>query len=127
MHLEHVATEHLAIHVFQIAAQVALALTERQAQQAHEDGQIIAAARFDRQGLLDEDFQQFLERVLLVGQCLASIQFTLETGTEWPEKTREHPPDQRLLRRSEESSAGKECVSTCSSRGAPGTKKKQTH
>src|SRR3546814_17500660 len=111
MHLEHVATEHLAIHVFQIAAQVALALTERQAQQAHEDGQIIAAARFDRQGLLDEDFQQFLERVLLVGQCLASIQFTLETGTEW---------------RSEERRVGKECVRTFRSRWTTYNEKKNT-
>ena len=45
---QHIAAEHLAVDFFQILAQVTLTLTEGQPEQTHEDGQIIAATRFDR-------------------------------------------------------------------------------
>ncbi len=97
MHPQHVAPEHLAVHVFQITTQVTLTLAERQAQQAHEDRQIVTAARLHRERLLDQDFQQLLEAFLAVGLRFAPVQLTLETHTEGPEEAREDRLDQRLL------------------------------
>ncbi|MNS67020.1 hypothetical protein D3C72_1002530 [compost metagenome] len=94
---QHVAAEHLAVHVFQVTPQVALALAEGQAQQAHEDRQVVVAARLHGQSLLDQHFQQLFEARLVLRLGLAPLQLTFEAGAERPEETREHCLDQGLL------------------------------
>nr|GFD56024.1 hypothetical protein [Tanacetum cinerariifolium] len=86
VHQQHVATENLAVHVFQVAPQVALALAERQAQQTHEDGQVIAAARLHHHGLFDEDFQQLLQAGLVLGPGAAPLQLAVQADAEGPEE-----------------------------------------
>ncbi|MNT81969.1 hypothetical protein D3C72_2216290 [compost metagenome] len=74
-----------------------LALTERQPQQTHEDGQVVAAARLHHQGLLDEDFQQLFEGRLDIRFGLTPLQLFVEADAERPEEPRENRLDQRLL------------------------------
>ncbi|MOA33604.1 hypothetical protein D3C78_1549130 [compost metagenome] len=76
-----------------------LALAERQPQQAHEDRQVVAAARRDRQGLGREQFEQLFQGCARrVRPGLAAVQFLFETGAERPEEAREDRLDQRLFR-----------------------------
>jgi len=56
---------------------VALALAEGKAQEAHENRQVVTAARRYRKCLLDKDFQQFFETFLPVGLRFAFVQLTL--------------------------------------------------
>ncbi|MNF80103.1 hypothetical protein D3C81_1809600 [compost metagenome] len=95
---QHVATEHLAVHVFQITAQVALALAEREAEQAHEDRQVIAAAWLHHKGLLDEDFEQLFKRRLVFRLGLTALQLFIEADAERPEEARENRLNQRFFR-----------------------------
>ncbi|MNI63692.1 hypothetical protein D3C73_1190890 [compost metagenome] len=74
-----------------------LALAEGQAQQAHEDRQVVVAAWLHHQCLLHEHFQQFFEAGLLFRLGLATLQLTFEAGAERPEEAREHCLDQGLL------------------------------
>jgi len=64
-----------------------LALTERQTQQTHEDGQIVTAARLDHQRLLDEDFQEFFERRLVFRLGLTTLKLFIETDADRPEES----------------------------------------
>jgi hypothetical protein len=98
VHQQHVATKYFAVHIFEVTSQVALALTERQAQQAHEDRQIVAAARLYHQGLLDEDFQQVFQARLILRLGLAPLQLTVEADAEWPQEAREHRLNQGFFR-----------------------------
>ncbi|MCY1441780.1 hypothetical protein D9M71_581150 [compost metagenome] len=94
---QHVAAEHLAVHVFKVTPQVALALAEGQAQQAHEDRQVVATARLYHQRLLDQHFQQFFKAWLVLRTGLTTLQLALEAGAERTEETREDRLDQGLL------------------------------
>src|SRR5690606_37097238 len=70
---------------------------ESQAQQAHEDGKVVPTARFHRQRLLDEQFEQLFQGSLGFGLGLTAIQFLFQTGAEWPEEAREDRLNKRLL------------------------------
>ncbi|MOA24739.1 hypothetical protein D3C78_1454310 [compost metagenome] len=95
---QHVAAEHLAVHVFQVTPQVALALAEGQAQQAHEDRQVIAAAWLHHQRLLNQHLQQLFKGGLLFGARLAALQLALKARAERPEEAREDRLNKGLLR-----------------------------
>ncbi len=75
-----------------------LALAEGQTEQAHEDGQVIAAARLNGQGLLDQKLEQLLQGNLGFRLGLTAIKFLFQAGAERPEETREDRLNQRLLR-----------------------------
>src|SRR5690606_15191103 len=77
---------------------MALALAEGKPQQTHENRQVVAAARFYGQGLFNQYFQQFFERIRLTGHRLATIQLAFQAGTEAAEKAREDCLNQRLFR-----------------------------
>ncbi|MDT4869551.1 hypothetical protein FQZ97_1045880 [compost metagenome] len=78
---------------------MSLALVERQSEQAHEDRQVIAAARSDCHDLRCQQLQQLFQgcawRVRL---ALAAIQLLFQAGAERPEEAREDCLNQRLLR-----------------------------
>src|SRR3546814_9071518 len=77
---EHVATEHFAVHVLQITPQVALALAECQAQQAHENGKVVTATWLHDKGLLDEDLQQLFQGWLDVWLGLTPLRSEAHTS-----------------------------------------------
>ncbi|MNT86200.1 hypothetical protein D3C72_2264610 [compost metagenome] len=74
-----------------------LALAEGQAQQPHEDRQVVAAARLYDQCLLNQHLEQLFKAWLLFRTGLTTLQLALEAGAERTEETREDRLDQGLL------------------------------
>ncbi|MCY1546102.1 hypothetical protein D9M68_820800 [compost metagenome] len=66
---------------------MALALTEGQPQQTHENRQVVATARLHGQSLLDQQLKQLLKADLGIRLGLTAIQLALEATAERPEKT----------------------------------------
>nr|BFE90041.1 hypothetical protein GCM10020185_05770 [Pseudomonas brassicacearum subsp. brassicacearum] len=76
---------------------MALTLTESKAQQAHENGKVVTAARLHDKGLLDQDFQEFFQGRLDVRLGLPALQLAIEAEAERPEEPREYRLDQGLF------------------------------